>query len=82
MKPLLILGLLPLLSACAASSVSTPSVEVPASLTVPCREAVALPERDLLAGEVERSWLQDRLSLRECRSRHQARVDAIQGGPQ
>ena len=82
MKPLLILMLPILLSACVWSSGSTPSVEPPPSQTQPCREAVELPERDLAAGEVERFWLTDRLSLRECRTRHQALVDAIQGGPQ
>ena len=82
MKPLLILPLLLILSACAASTDSTPSADVvPPSLLVPCAQAVLLPQRDLAQGEVERYWLQDRLSLRECRTRHGGLAAAVTAAP-
>ena len=77
MKPLLTLLLLTLLSACATSSASIKSANVPPSLLTPCAQGALLPERDLTRGETERYWLQDRLALRECRTRHGGLAAAI-----
>lgn len=81
MKPFLILLLLIPLSACATSSASIKSADLPPSLLVPCAQGVLLPERDLTRGETERFWLEDRLALRECRTRHGGLVAAVQAAP-
>jgi hypothetical protein len=79
--PLLILALPLLFSERKASTASAPSVKVPPSLPVPCAQGVQLPQRDLAADEVERYWLQDRLALRECRTRHGGLAAAVTATP-
>ena len=81
MKPLLPLLLLSLISGCATSSASIKSADVPPSLLTPCAQGALLPERDLTRGETERFWMQDRLALRECRTRHGGLAAAVTATP-
>lgn len=47
----------------------------PAKLTKNCRTPTDLPSRDLSAGEVERLWGDDRVSLIVCGRKHRALRD-------
>jgi len=62
------------LTACAASTVSSPAIGPPPSLMVPCVAPVKLPERALTQAEVETFWGRDRTALRRCGGRHRALV--------
>lgn len=55
---------------------------MPAALTEPCREPVAIPDRDLSTPDAARLWGADRAALGDCRRRHgalAASVTAIEG---
>lgn len=68
------------LAACAGSTPYVSDLRIdppPASLTLPCDEAILLSEKALTQAQVERLWLGDRKRLAECRGRHQGLVEWV-----
>ena len=79
---LAMLAVLLCLGGCQSSSTGlgekeVPPVTVPAAVKAPCRDVVAIPDRDLSSAEVGRLWGQDRASLGECGRRHKTLADAV-----
>lgn len=60
---------MPLLCLLAGCAASTPSAELPPSLTMPCQRPAPLPERALDDREVEVLWGRDRAALAACGDR-------------
>ena len=61
------------LTACGASTVFVEEIDLrppDTALTEPCREARALSAEAMTQAQVERAWIADRISLRDCRARH------------
>jgi len=79
----MMLALASTLGACAASrssdigpvtQLAEPAAQPPAYLDKLCAGPVAIPDGDLNAGDVERLWGRDRVSLLVCGNRHAANV--------
>jgi hypothetical protein len=54
---------------------ATPAAQPPGGLEQPCAAPVRLAGKPMSAGEVERHWGKDRVSLAECKGRHKAFAD-------
>src|SRR5687767_11630875 len=72
----------PFLASCSVRSVAPPLEKpvlagIPARLTAPCADPVAIPDRDLLLDETLRLWFQDRVEKSACQRRHGGLVEAL-----
>jgi hypothetical protein len=57
------------------AELATPAAQPPSGLERPCAAPVRLAGKPMSAGEVERHWGKDRVSLAECKARHKALAD-------
>ena len=84
MRQILSASALLLLASCATASkpsaVPIPEfrpANVPASLTLPCKRPVALPESDLDTEQTVTLWAEDRSALSDCGLRHKALAESV-----